>query len=1039
MRYIRPGLILATAILCCCAAAIAQTASGVAAISGVVRDGSGAAVPNAKVVISTEGRGVVRTITTNGAGVFAAPALVPAHGYKVSINAQGFARYEANNIELTVGQNLDLNVVLSVAAKSETVEVTAEAPLVENTKTDTSAVVSQRQIQDLPINGRRVDSFVLLTPAVSNDYVYGLLTFRGVAGQNTFLVDGVDTTEGFYNENAGRTRIAAQISQDAVDQFQVVSSNYSAEFGHAMGGVVNTVTKSGSNAMHGSAYWFYRSTGFNAKDYFADSNPSEKRNQVGGEIGGAIKKDKLFYFLNFETTRRNFPMADNLKGARAVDDATHTWKGCGTAAGGGSVLPTAQQCDAINALLPRFYGDIPRKLDQELYFAKLDYRATDRNTLSASFNFLHAVSPNGIQTGAVSSTGAGLTSNGNDFATVKNGRFQWVAVPSSTLSNEFRFGLATDRQADDINTALLGPGLGSLAVTVYGTNIGATNYLPRVEPNERRFQFTDNVSWVKGRHTLKFGADFATTRDYVYYVSNYNGSYTYQTVNAFALDYSGNTTGTKHWQTYTQTFGRPDVQFTQNDSAVYAQDQWRATDRLVLTAGARYEYTQLPQPGVCNPDYPLTCHVPSDSINLAPRVGVSFQLDPKTVLQAGYGMFFARFQGGTLDDLFTSGNGRYQTTVSLQGNQAAQLAAGPTFPNTLTSAPSAGKIAAANLQMVAPNLRTPYSQQANIGIQREIAKDTVLDVSYLWSRGVLLYGIRDLNLPTTTENYTYKIVDANGNQTGTYTTPVVVGSRPDSRYNTVAYAENGVDSYYSALAVQLNHRFSHGFTAMASYTWAHEIDDGQQYGQGSNNLWLDRPYYWLNNGDYAADRGSGNLDQRHRFALSWVWAPTFTHRTDAVSRYLVNGWQLSSITTLATGHPAGSETVYVGSGRPVRPDGTTLPMFSTYSLNGTGFSGRVPWLPVNSYYLPNYYRDDMRISKVIPIGAEGAKKLYLNFEVFNIANNWSATSYKTSEAYYENKGVITAEPDNLYHASADALAPDGTQARRMQVSARFTF
>lgn len=1004
---------------------------GVAAVSGVVRDASGAAIVKANVIISSDSRGVIRTLSTNEAGVFTAPSLVPGPGYKLNVSAAGFAPYEATNLELTVGQNLTLDVVLKIAGASEKVEVTGEAPLVEPTKTDTSAVVSHQQIESLPINGRRVDTFVLLTPAVSNDGNFGLLTFRGVAGQNAYLVDGVDTTEGFYNENAGRTRIAAQISQDAVDQFQVVSSNYSAEFGHAMGGVVNTVTKSGANQIHGSAYWFYRSTGFNAKDRFASFNPSEKRNQLGGDVGGAIKKDKLFYYLNFETTRRNFPMVDSLN-TTAVNGATQTWNSCGTAAGGSGPLPTTAQCAAINGLLPRFFGSINRKLDQELYFAKLDYRLTDRNSLSASFNFLHAVSPNGIQTGAASTSGSALNSNGNDFATVKNGRLQWVAVPTSTLSNEFRFGVATDRQADSNNPDLLGQGLGALAISVYGTNIGATNYLPRVEPNERRFQFTDNLTWVKGKHTMKFGADVATTHDYVYYVSNYNGSYTYQTVNAFALDYSGNTTGTKHWQSYSQTFGKPDIAYTQNDFAVYAQDQWRATDRLVFTAGARYEYTQMPQPSLCNPDYPQTCHVPSYNLNLAPRVGVTFQLDPKTVLQAGYGIFYARFQGGTIDDLFTSGNGKYQTSISLASTQASQLAAGPAFPNILTSIPTAAKVSAASLQFMAPGIQTPYSEQANIGIQREIVKDTVLDISYLWSRGVQLYGIRDLNLPTTSTPFTYKIIDAAGNQTGTYTTNVLTGSRPDTRYGTVAIGENGVNSYYNALAVELNHRFSHGFTAMASYTWSHEIDDGQSYGESTNNLWLSNPNYWLNNGNYRADMGSGTLDQRHRFVFSWLWAPTFTHNTDAVSRYLVNGWQLSAITTLATGHPAGSETVYV-SDKPVTG------MFSNYSLNGTGFSSRAPWLPVNSYYLPSFDRADMRLSKVIPIDVEGHKALTLNFDMFNVGNNWSATGFTSSQAYYESKGVIQATPTKLYVPSADALNPDGTQARRMQVSARFSF
>ena len=173
-------------------------------------------------------------------------------------------------------------------------------------------VIDARQIMDLPINGRRVDTFVLLTPGVTNDGTFGLLSFRGVAGGNAFLMDGNDTTEQYYNENAGRTRIASQISQDAVQEFQVVSANFSAEYGRAMGGVVNTVTKSGSNDLHGTAYWFFRNRTLNARDRYATFNPPELRHQAGASLGGAIVKDKLFYFLNVDITRRNFPMVSSL-------------------------------------------------------------------------------------------------------------------------------------------------------------------------------------------------------------------------------------------------------------------------------------------------------------------------------------------------------------------------------------------------------------------------------------------------------------------------------------------------------------------------------------------------------------------------------------------------------------------------------------------------------------------------------------------------------------------------------------------------------
>ncbi|HXS93055.1 MAG TPA: TonB-dependent receptor [Candidatus Limnocylindrales bacterium] len=1019
---------VAALLLCVSALAFGQ-AAGVAGISGVVHDASGAVVPGAKVTISSTAQGTLRTLTTNSDGVFTAPGLPPGSGYSVNVSATGFSPYDVKNVQLQVGQNLDLKVTLAVGQATTQVEVTGTAPLIEDTKTDVSGVVGDLEIRDLPINGRRVDSFVLLEPGVTNDGTFGLLSFRGVAGQNSFLVDGNDTTEQFYNENAGRTRIAAQISQDAVQEFQVVSSNYSAEYGRAMGGIVNTVTKSGGNNFHGTAFWFYRSTGFNARDPFSTFVPSEKRNQIGGTFGGPIVKDKLFFFLSTEVTRRNFPMVSSLN-TTAVNPTTRTWNGCGTGTG---TLPTAAQCAAINALLPRFYGVIPRQLNQELYFGKLDYRLNDRNTLSASFNFLHSLSPNGIQTAASSTSGSALTSNGDDAVTVRNGRLQWTMVPNSAFVNEFHFGIATDRQADTFDNAELGQGLGYLQVSVNGTQLGPANYLPRIEPSERRLQFQDNATWTKGKHTIKFGADIASTYDYVYFISNFYGSYTYQTVNAFALDFSGGGSG-KNWQSYAQTLGTGPVDYTIKDLGFYLQDSWRATDRLTLNIGARYEYAVLPQPKICNHDYTETCHLDSSPLNLAPRLGLAYRLNDKTVLQAGFGIFHSRFQGGTIDNLFTTGNGIYQSSISLAATQAPQLAAGPTFPNALPAVPAAATASTINLQYLAPGFKTPYSEQGNIGIQRELTHDLALDVQYLWSRGIQIMGIRDMNLPVLgNQSFTYIINDLNGNPVSSYTTPVYTGTRPDKRYAGVYRDENGVVSFYNGLAVHATKRFSHGLQAQVSYTWSHEIDDGQSNAQSTNNLFGSNANYWTINGNYRANMSSGALDQRHRAAISWIWAPTFTKRTGAFYRYVVNNWQLSSITTLASGRPF---TVSLKDN-----DSTSaLPvpgMFSNFNLSGSGLTNVVPFLPYYSQYFPPKYNTDARLSKVLPFGESGHKQLYLNWEVFNISNSWTPTSISSFQAYTELKGIITPTP--LGAGSADGGFPDGTQARRMQISARFIF
>jgi hypothetical protein len=995
----------------------AQAVGGQSGISGTVRDASGAVVPNAKVVISIASQGEVRAITTNSAGVFTAPALLPGPGYQVTITVPGFANYEARDLDLEVGQNINLNVAMAVGQTTTSVEVNAAAQLLEDTKTDVSQVVGTREIMDLPINGRRVDSFVLNTAGVTNDATFGLLTFRGVAGNNSFLLDGNDNTEQFYDENAGRTRIQSQISADAVQEFEVVSTNFSAEYGRAMGGVVNTVTKSGTNAIHGSAFYFLRSTGFDAHDPYSAFNPTEHRIQTGGTVGGAIIKNKLFYFLSADITRRNFPFVDSQVKVGFLNPTTEQWVGC---------TATAAQCAAINALLPRFYGQIPRTAKNDLYFGRLDYHLNDKNTFSTSFNFLRWLSPNGIQTGLSSTTGAGITGNGDDSVAVRNGKATWTFVPNGRWVNAFRYGLDTDRQADGFDQAELGGGLGYLDVAVAGVQLGPATYLPRVEPLEIRNEFADDVSWAKSKHMIKFGFTFEHVQDNVNYLSNRYGSYTYPTVTSFAEDYSGNTTGAHDYSAFTQTFGNPAVDYGLKDIGMYLMDQWQATSRLTLTLGVRYEYTFMPPPAQENPLFPMTGEsLPSGTRDFAPRIGVAFKLNSKTVIRGGAGTFFARQVSGILDDVYT-GNGIYQVSDSL--SNAALIAQGPVFPNVLSAPLTNLTQSASTLDVLSPHLKTPYSEQATVAVERQLAKDMVLTVSGIFSRGVNLWGTQDINAPGLGAPFTYTIDNATGQAVGTYTTQVYSGARPNPNFNAIYEETNGVSSWYDGLVVAFDKRFSHGFQSQASYTWSHEIDDGQ--GAATNAIFGFSDALWTYNGNYGFDKGSGSLDQRQRFVYSFVWAPTIWHHEGAFAKYVVNNWALSSITTIQSGRPTGSPTIHMN-------DTPTAMLYSADALDGFNGNFRVPFLPVNSLYTPWVQQENFRLTKNIPLPRENMR-LSLNFEAYNIANNWSPTAL-TTQAYTEAKGVLTYTPTAFGVGTSDGGFPDGTQARRLQVAARFTF
>lgn len=1009
---------LAQSVLICLGFALSVFAqqAGVGSITGIVQDASGAVVPGAKVVVANESMGVTRNLESNQDGIFLAPSLVPATGYSVKVEATGFSPYERKDIQLLVGQQLNLNIQVTVAGAAQTVEVTSGAPIVETTKTGVSQVVTTQQIDNLPINGRRVDSFVLLTPGVTNDGTFGLVTFRGIAGGNTFLTDGNDTTNQFYNENAGRTRISSQISQDAVQEFQVLSNGYSAEYGRAIGGVVNTVTRSGTNDVHGTGYWFFRNRSLNARDPYAAINPPEWRHQFGASISGPIIKDKLFYFFNAEITRRNFPGFNRIINTSYTDAAGNFNAACPAGI-------TAAQCNAARDYMLRGNNTvIDRQANSELLFGKLDYQVNSRNSLSASFNYLRWISPNGIQTQATLTNNNLLSNNADSTVRTRYGRLAWTSIPSNTMVNEARFGWFKDRLFDAVNGDLIPAQTGPLGVTVAGTMVGTATDYPRLNPSEQRFQFADNLSWNVGKHGLKFGVDIVSTQDYLNILRNQAGTYSYGNFAAFALDYNRvlGTNGLPQYQQFTQTFGNPILDFTTKDYNFYVQDQFRVSPKLTLNLGLRYEFTNLPTLQQVNPDYPQTGTIHEPGKNFAPRIGISYSFNDKTVVRGGFGMFYARYQGSLIQTLNFS-NGLYQPQILVTPTNAGS----PVFPNKLASLQGlpAGNV---SLTFASPDFRNPYTLQGDFAIERELTHNLGLTLSYIYSRGVQLLTNRDLNIGPEGPAVTYRVNDASGNQVGSFSTPTyLTANRVDRRYQRIIQVENGGQSWYNAFVAQLNKRFSHGLQGSIAYTWAHAIDMGN-IGAGNNALFYDTLRTYAN-GNYAADKGSSNLDQRHRLVLNSIWAPTFTKNTDWVSRYLVNGWSLSQITTIASAQFA-TATLRV-SGTPF-----TGAAF-TNTINGFGGTNRVPFLPYNTLPIDDIFRVDARLSRELPFTER--VRLWINFEAFNVFNHVSDTFVNT-EAYSLTNSVLTPTA-GLGAGNQSQGFPDGTNARRAQVSLRLVF
>ncbi len=1061
--------------------------TGTASISGTVLDATGAAVPGASVDIANASIGFDRKLETNGAGIFAAPALQPASGYTVTVEKPGFSKYEVKQFDLVVGAAIALNIPLSVSSAGTAVDVTAEAPVVEAGKTDVSQVVDNRQIMDLPINGRRVDSFVAMMPGVAPDAAFGLLTFRGNSGGNTFLTDGVDTTNNFYDENAGRTR-TYNISQDAVQEFQVVTSNFLPEYGRASGGVVNTITKSGTNSTHGSLFWFFRNRTLNATDPTSNGiNPPDWRHQAGATIGGPIKKDKLFYFFSGELQRHNAPiLSSNItstlfdKNGNPLPAATDPLTGCGGTqnpsntgvTGVFAPAASAAQCTAaINFLETRVKPQIiDRTADVNLLFGKIDYVINDRNRFNAEMNYLDFRSPNGIQTQAVLTNGGGIGNNGNTNVfdrTVKSGL---TTIISATALNEIKFGMFKDRQYDPVASDLE-PVTGPASYTISTgslSNIGMSTSYPRLHPSELRFQIADTFSYIINKHSLKFGIDWAHTEDYDYSRSNQFGTWTYPNLNAFALDFSNPAGGTQ-WSSYSQKFGNPLWDGAIQDFAFFAQDEYHVTPKLTISPGFRVEHTSLPQPsapvalGALNipNDWPQTGKLNYQPTNIAPRIGVAYAFDQKTVIRAGYGMFYNRYITQIIDGL-AEANGSYQPSYTLQANVPAQLAVGPVFPTPLTAVPNVTGSAA--LAFSTQDFRNAYSEQLQVSVQREILHNTSFTASYVWSRGLHIVSGYNANLSAPSASYTYAILntaDVNNataaNQVGAFSTPLYTRSNLiNPAYGAVMAVSSNLNSYYNGLLLQVVRRYTNWFSLDGNYSWAHSIDYNIGGAAGNfpvNNGVLfapSQPISYANN-DFRDERGSSATDQRHRLVINAILNPRFTRGNNWVERNIINGWQLAVASTFASGFPITSTIGGVSSSSlPTVPGG----LFSTSSINGLGGSTRVPFQPISNFYTPPIYRTDARLVKNFSVTER--VKVQLGIEAQNVFNHLivsgaaplnaqeytlvkvPGTQGAPSASLFAGQSVLV--PFANYKQLLQTLLPFGeSSARRAQVSVRILF
>jgi hypothetical protein len=988
------------------------------AIGGTVYDTSGAPVAGAKITVRNNGTNGTQEETTDESGYYRVTKLQPAT-YTVSIAAQGFADFRAEQVVVQIGTVTELSPRLQVSSTGATVVVNAELPNINTSSADFAPIVDQRQITNLPINGGRWSDFALLTPGVVNDSNgFGLLSFRGQSTlMNNNTVDGADNNQAFFSEERGRTRAGYSSAKAAVQEFQVNSSNYTAEYGRATGAVVNTATKSGSNDLHGELYFYDRDNDWGATNPFttlttqtspgvfttSPIKPTDKRKIYGLGIGGPIIKDRLFFFFAFDRYDRNFPGTATAASPKSFF-ATPSASDLATLAGNLGVTPAVAQSDytaGLNDLVSEL-GTVPRKGQQTIFFPKIDWQINSKNHATFEVNRMRWASPAGIQT--QSSVNFGVASFGNDYVRDTWGVAKLYTFITPNISNEARFQYGRDFEFEfaqpstpfELANLVNPPGYtnpNGLSPDVFITNgfdLGVPTFLQRPAfPDERRTQYADTVSYTHQNHILKFGVDYAHTNDLSENLRFQFGSFSYTNlVNFFSDFYKPDSCGAAHntacYSSFQQAFGPLGFAFNTNDYAVFAEDNWRATQRLTVTLGLRYEFEDLPSPvpSLINPFIPQTTSFPRDGNNFGPRIGLAWDPwgDGKTSVRAGYGIYYGRIINSTIyNALINTGNPNGQLSFFFTPTSANA----PAFPRLLGTAPPASSgLAAVYLD---PGLRSPMVHETNLTFEQDLGWNTVVSVSYLGSFGHDLPDFVDTNISPSKATITYNVANGGPVATPTYTTTLFKSPRPNPAFGSITDVFSGVRSNYNAAVAQINHRLTHSVSFGASYTWSHSLDTGENATTFSDTNDLLNPF------NIGQEYGNSIFNIPNRFVANAVLI-TPSH-SNALLNHVLGGWELAPIYQAQNGLPYSLVT----SGN--APGGLSSGVNGSNGRKGLDDVGR------NAFRLPRTQVMDLRLSKRIPITEK--YKLELLGEAFNLFNHVNVTSANNTGYLVSTTGSVT--------------------------------
>ena len=945
------SLAVLSCLLLLCAYGAAQSNNG--RILGSVTDQTGAIVPNAKVTITDTERNISRTLTTNESGEYVAPNLQPGL-YKITAEAPSFKKVERPAIRLEVAKDIRIDLQLTAGASSDTITVTDEAPLVDSTSDTLGGTFTNKAINDLPLNGRDFQNLVTLRPGISRYPGGGFLSISSNGNRpedNNFIIDGTDDNDPYYgttviNAEGVQGTPATHLPIDAIQEFNALE-NPSAEYGWKPGAVVNLGLKSGTNAVHGTAYYFRRDKNFDARNWFnkkPDPQKPLRLNQFGGSVGGPIVKDKLFYFMTYEGARHLVGNSENIPSPVTVPLATPnpslsipdaisdlTNHGIAISPLSSSLIPLFPTNNGTNVNGPSSLSvGFPNRNREDDGLGKIDYHLSEHHVFTGRYfvgdslqveRDISVLRPEWQSQAATRAQAAGanwtwtISNNWVNEAKFGFNRF-WqtiLTVDASQDPNNYKLG----GNVYHINTGVTAPvnfGLPEIAISGF-TSLGGNHGWPLLTTPNQTYQFADNLSWTHGKHTIRFGGEYRhgstfNVRDrYGKSRIRFKGGKNPLFPNGSPLeDFLAGTPAVGRI-----FVGNSERHVTINSFGGFVQDDFRVTPRLTVNLGLRYDLTTPikernnllgnfdPQKGLLQVGTDISKPYNTDANNFAPRIGVSW--DPtgkgKTVLRAGGGITYEIPH----ISIFIGQNGvNNASTAGLNVIPTGAKGVGP------GGTQGTGKIVAASIDTSSLTWNTTgpifnadvdcSASPCNIlGVNRNLRTPYVTT----WNVNIQQELARNTSLQVgyvgTKGIKLYSVYDINQVDPNS-AAEIACGhceqaGRPFATkfpaLGVINYLGNGYNANYHGLQATLTQRAWQGLSFVAGYTWAHAFDEA------SLNR-AQQPQDSLNPGrEYA----SSDLDIRHRFTL----ALSYEVPGRKGFAQMLEGWQVNSIVTLQTGLP----------------------------------------------------------------------------------------------------------------------------------------